>query len=155
MRKKEHSVAHLVGQIQTNEANMKGNITVCPECGHKVVEYKHSINKTLVSCLSRLNAMGGRARLDKMQLDNTQFANFQKLRYFGLAIPTNKNNEWQITNHGVWFLQGRIQISRFVLTRNATVIRESSELVFINDVKDCVQYKTSWQEQAGQPSLFD
>ena len=155
MRKKEHSVAHLVGQIQTNEANMKRNITVCPECGHKVVEYKHSINKTLVSCLSRLNAMGGRARLDKMQLDNTQFANFQKLRYFGLAIPTNKNNEWQITNHGVWFLQGRIQISRFVLTRNATVIRESSELVFINDVKDCVQYKTSWQEQAEQPSLFD
>ncbi len=134
---------------------MKNNVFICPTCGSKIVEYKHSIKKTLVSCLHRLNALGGRARLDKMQLDNTQFANFQKLRYFGLAIPTNENNEWQITNHGIWFLQGRIQVSRFVMTKNATVIRKSTELVFIGEVKDCIQYKTSWQDQAGQPTLFD
>ena len=144
-----------VEQILTSEAAMNENITVCPTCGHKIVEYKHSINKTLVSCLHRLSALGGRARLDKMQLDNTQFANFQKLRYFGLAIPTNENNEWQITDRGVWFLQGRVQICRFVLTKNAVVVRESTELVFINEVKDCVQYKTNWQQQATQPSLFD
>ena len=72
---------------------MKNNVFICPTCGTKIVEYKHSINKTLVSCLHRLNALGGRARLDKMQLDNTQFANFQKLRYFGLAVPTNEHNE--------------------------------------------------------------
>jgi hypothetical protein len=113
------------------------------------------MNKTLVSCLARLNALGGRARLDKMQLDNTQFANFQKLRYFHLAIPSNENNEWQITDNGIWFLQGRIQIARFVMTRNAVVIRESNELVFINEIKDCVQYKTNWQQQASQPTLFD
>lgn len=134
---------------------MKNNVSICPMCGHKVVEYKHSMNKTLVSCLARLNALGGRARLDKMQLDNTQFSNFQKLRYFHLVIPTNENNEWQITDQGVWFLQGRIQISRFVVTKNAMVIRESNELVFINDVKDCVQYKVNWQQQASQPTLFD
>ena len=137
------------------EAAMKNNVSICPMCGHKVVEYKHSMNKTLVSCLARLNALGGRARLDKMQLDNTQFSNFQKLRYFHLVIPTNENNEWQITDQGVWFLQGRIQISRFVVTKNAMVIRESNELVFINDVKDCVQYKVNWQQQASQPTLFD
>lgn len=135
---------------------MKNNISICPTCGHKVVEYKHNMNKTLVSCLARLNALGGRARLDKMELDNTHFANFQKLRYFGLAIPTNENNEWQITNHGVWFLQGRIQISRFVITKNASVVRKSDELVFINEIKDCVQYKINWQQQAtGQQTLFD
>lgn len=134
---------------------MRNNVSICPTCGTKIVEYKHSINKTLVSCLARLNMMGGRARLDKMQLDNTQFANFQKLRYFGLAIPSNENNEWQITNHGVWFLQGRIQVSRFVFTKNAMVTRKSNELVFITDVKDCIQYKTNWQEQAAQPRLFE
>ena len=134
---------------------MKNNVSICPNCGHKVVEYKHSMNKTLVSCLARLNALGGRARLDKMRLDNTQFSNFQKLRYFHLVIPTNENNEWQITDQGVWFLQGRIQISRFVVTKNAMVVRESDELVFINDVKDCVQYKVNWQQQASQPTLFD
>lgn len=99
--------------------------------------------------------MGGRARLDKLQLDNSQFTNFQKLRYFKLVIPTNEHNEWQITEHGVWFLQGRIQIPRFVITRNAIVIRESPELVFITDVKDCISYKIEWKEQARQPNLFD
>lgn len=133
---------------------MKNNVSFCPICGHKLVEYKHSINKTLVSCLARLDALGGRARLDQMRLDNTQFANFQKLRYFGLAIP-NENNEWQITNNGIWFLQGRTQISRFVVTKNAQVIRKSIEVVFINEIKDCVQYKTNWKQQAAQTTLFD
>ena len=134
---------------------MNNKVSICPVCGHKLVEYKHSINKTLVSCLARLNALGGRARLDQMGLNNTQFSNFQKLRYFALAVPTNENNEWQITDRGVWFLQGRIQVSRFVMTKNAQTIRESNELVFINDVKDCVQYKVNWQQQASQPTLFD
>lgn len=134
---------------------MNKALSVCPTCGRKITEYKHSINKTLVACLARLNALGGRARLDKMGLDNTHFANFQKLRYFGLAVPTNEHNEWQITNNGIWFLQGRIQISRFVITRNAIVVRQSTEVVFINEVKDCVSYKVEWQEQARQANLFD
>lgn len=135
---------------------MKNNISICPTCGHKLVEYKHTMNKTLVSGLARLNALGGRARLDKMDLDNTQFANFQKLRYFGLAIPTNEHNEWQITNNGILFLRGKIQISRFVITKNAIPIRKSDELIFITEVKDCVQYKVNWQQQAEQqPTLFD
>lgn len=129
--------------------------SICPTCGHKSVDYKHSINKTLVSGLARLNAVGGRARLDRLGLDNTVFNNFQKLRYFNLAVSTNDNFEWQITNEGVWFLQGRVQIPRYVITRNASVVRTSPELVYITQVKDCVQYKVQWAEQARQPGLFD
>lgn len=131
------------------------NFSICPTCGHKSVDYKHSINKTLVSGLARLNAVGGRARLDRLGLDNTVFNNFQKLRYFNLALSTNDNFEWQITNEGVWFLQGRVQIPRYVITRNASVVRTSTELVYITQVKDCVQYKVQWSEQARQPGLFD
>ena len=134
---------------------MTNNISFCPVCGSKITDYKHSINKTLVECLARLYAMGGRSRLDMLGLDNTHFNNFQKLRYFGLAVPSGENSEWQITNQGIWFLQGRIQISRFVITRNAKVIRSSTELVFITEVKDCVSYKIEWKEQARQPNLFD
>ena len=134
---------------------MTNNTSICPACGRKITEYKHTINKTLVAGLARLNALGGRARIDRMGLDYTQFTNFQKLRYFGLAIPTNEHSEWQITEQGVWFLQGRIQISRFVITRNANVVRKSTELVFIIQVKDCVDYKIDWKEQARQPNLFD
>ena len=131
------------------------NFSICPTCGHKSVDYKHSINKTLVSGLARLNAVGGRARLDRLGLDNTVFNNFQKLRYFNLAVSTNDNFEWQITNEGVWFLQGRVQIPRYVITRNASVVRTSPELVYITQVKACVQYKVQWSEQARQPGLFD
>ena len=134
---------------------MKNNVTICPTCGRKSVDYKHSINKTLVSGLARLYAAGGRARLENLGLDNTVFNNFQKLRYFNLAVPTNDNFEWQITNEGVWFLQGRIQIPKYVITRNANTTRTSPELVYINQVKECVQYKVEWQEQARQPGLFD
>lgn len=134
---------------------MTNNTSFCPLCGSKITDYKHSINKTLVECLARLYALGGRSRLDKLELDNTHFNNFQKLRYFGLAVPTSENSEWQITNQGIWFLQGRIQISRFVITRNALVIHSSTELVFITEVKDCVSYKIEWKEQARQPNLFD
>lgn len=134
---------------------MKNNMSICPTCGRKTVDYKHSINRTLVSGLARLHALGGRARLDQLGLNNTGFNNFQKLRYFNLAVPSNDNREWQITNEGVWFLQGRIQIPKYVITRNANTIRTSPELVYINQVKECVQYKIEWQEQARQPGLFD
>ena len=134
---------------------MSNNVTFCPTCGRKSVDYKHSINKTLISGLARLNAVGGRARLDSLGLDNTIFNNFQKLQYFRLAIPTHDNCEWQITNEGIWFLQGRVQIPRYVITRNATGIRTSPEQIFITQVKDCVKYKIEWQAQAKQPGLFD
>lgn len=133
----------------------KNNVSFCPECGHKSVEYKHCINKTLTSCLARLNAMGGEARLDQMGLNNTQFANFQKLRYFGLAYSVGENNVWKITEIGILFLKGRVAVSKYVITKNANIARTSEDGVYITDIKDCVQYKIEWQEQARQPSLFD
>jgi hypothetical protein len=133
----------------------KNNISIFPACGQKIVDYKHNLNRTLISCLWRLHNTGGLARLDKMNLDNTQFTNFQKLRYFHLVVATGQHSEWQITRGGTEFLQGRRRIPRFVITRNARVVRQSEELVFVQEVKDCVEFCVSWQEQAGQPTLFD
>lgn len=133
----------------------KNNVAFCPTCGQKLVDYKHNINKTLISCLWHLQNAGGLARLDKLQLDNTQFTNFQKLRYFHLVVATGQHSEWQITRAGTEFLQGRRRIPKFVITRNAVVKQASDELVFVQEVKDCVAFKVEWQEQAGQPTLFD
>ena len=60
-----------------------------------------------------------------------------------------------LTKKRKWFLQGRIQVAQYVITRNANVVRTSPELVFINQVKDCVEFKQDWKDQAKQPSLFD
>ena len=133
----------------------KNNISICPTCGQKIVDYKHNINKTLVSCLWHLYRAGGRARLDNMELDNTQFTNFQKLRYFHLVVATGQHSEWQITKEGTEFLQGRRKIPKFVITRNALVKQVSDELVFVQEVKECVSFKVEWREQAEQPTLFD
>ena len=131
------------------------NVKICPHCGRKIADYKHTLNKTLIAALAKLNAMGGRGTLKKLKLSNTRFSNFQKLRYFGLICHTKIKYEWQITKLGVEFLQGRKAISHFVITRNAIVIRKSIEKDFITDVKECVTYKIEWQEQARQQNLFD
>lgn len=133
----------------------KNNVSICPTCGQKIVDYKHNINRTLISCLWRLHSAGGLARLDKMKLDNTQFTNFQKLRYFHLVVASGQNSAWQITRDGTEFLQGRRRIPKFVITRNARVVRQSDELVFVQEVKDCVEFRVSWEEQAAGPTLFD
>ena len=133
----------------------KNNIANCPACGQKIVDYKHGLNRTLISCLWHLHRAGGLARLDKLKLDNTQFTNFQKLRYFHLVVSTGQHNEWQITRDGTEFLQGRRRVPRFVITRNARVKQVSDELVFVHEVKKCVEYRVAWEEQASQPTLFD
>ncbi len=133
----------------------KNNVFVCPTCGRSTTDYKHSMTKVLVMGLRRLHAVGGLARSDALGMDYSPTANFQKLQYFGLIVPTHHNNEWQITKNGEYFLQGRVQVSKWVMTRNGRKIRESDELVFIHQIQDCVQYKIEWKEQAAQPSLFD
>lgn len=131
------------------------NVRFCPTCGRKIADYKHTINKTLIAALAKLNAIGGRGTLKKMKLSNTRFSNFQKLRYFGLVCHTKIKHEWQITKLGIEFLQGRKAIPHFVMTRHAKVIRKSREKDFITDVEECVMYKIEWQEQARQRNLFD
>lgn len=133
----------------------KNNISICPTCGQKIVDYKHNLNRTLVSSLWILHKAGGRARLDTLNLDNTQFTNFQKLRYFNLVVATGAHSEWQITKAGVEFLQARRSISKFVITRNAIVKQISDERVFVYEIKECLDFRVSWQEQASQPTLFD
>ena len=131
------------------------SVFICPTCGHKTAEYRHGLTRMLVECLWHLHQAGGRSRLDKMGLGNTQFTNFQKLRYFGLAMPTAQNREWILTAAGEEFLQGRRRMPQAVFTRDAVVRRKADEQVFIHEIKDCAQYKTEWQEQARQPGLFD
>lgn len=132
------------------------NVFICPTCGHVSKEHKHSLNKTLIAGLHALNKAGGVSRLDKMKLDNpTMFNNFQKLQYFGLAVRVGNHNEWAITTAGREFLRAKRKIARWVITRNNLVIRRSDELLFIYQVKDCVQYKIEWIENARIPGLFD
>lgn len=135
----------------------KQSIKICPLCKQKIVQYKHCLNKTLINNLSKLYQSGGQSRLDVMKLSHSEFTNFQKLRYFGLAYNDKNTNEWILTRKGKAFLSGQENVSKFVITENANVVEFSEEKVFISQIKDCVQYKIDWQEQAAEKEadLFD
>jgi len=128
---------------------------ICECCGQKIVQYKHNINKTLISGLFKLYKYGQPSRLDKLKLTNTEHANFQKLRYFKLIVKTDDKHKWSITEFGKGFIEGVSNCPKFVFTENGRTINYSTELVLLADVKECAQYKIEWQEQASsQPKLF-
>lgn len=129
-------------------------IEYCPCCGRKIVEYKHKLNKVLIKGLRSLKDAGGCERIDNLNLSSSEFNNFQKLGYFGLAVRSGINSKWQITTKGVKFLGGVGRCEDYVITLNGRVIAKSGNEVLISDVKDSVMYRIEWQEQATQ-SLFD
>jgi hypothetical protein len=155
--KAECSKAPVSAYFQPQGAEMaQNNAFVCPVCGHVSKEHRHGMNKTLIFGLQALHNAGGTARLENLHLDNlTKNTNFQKLQYFGLAMRVGHNREWGITTAGKEFLFGCRKVHKFVITRNSIVIRKSEKMVFMHEIKDCIQYKAEWEEYARMPGLFD
>jgi|GEM_PF-626464 len=123
----------------------------CPICQQKMpVEYKHSLTTIMIRGLSHLfQATGRRANLQKLLENKSEYTNFQKLRYFGLAMPADDDSgDWFMTLRGFEFMTGQRKVPKFVWTKKAKVIRFSNEMVSIDDIKDCVQYKQEWRAQA-------
>lgn len=120
-------------------------------------EYKTTICPVLVKGLHGLDIAGGRSKLMKLNLSKSEFANFQKLRYFGLAI-NDRDGVWQITRVGYEFLRGRRSINQCVYTRQNVITRYSEKKVFIGEVKkiDNIReyYVSQAREQKGFWSLF-
>lgn len=133
----------------------KNNVRICPLCKQKIVCYKHTLSRIIVKGLYSLHKAGGRAKLDKLGLSNSEFTNFQKLRYFGLALNSKSSCEWFITSKGYSFLEGRIKINMAAYTENGRVVRLSRKKIFITQVKNGGQFKIEWREQAMIPGLFD
>lgn len=132
---------------------IKSETRICPLCSRKIVKYKHTLTRIMIKGLRELYNAGGKARLDKLNLSNSEFTNFQKLRYFGLAY--NDRYEWTLTELGTLFLAGKIKVNKTVCTENAVVIAKSTDKVAIEDVKSAAQFKIEWRDQASQVSLFD
>ena len=61
------------------------NVKTCPMCGQRIATYKHKLNKVLISALFKLRDHGGKGKIDNLGLTHSEFANMQKLRYFGLV----------------------------------------------------------------------
>lgn len=122
------------------------SIVRCETCGQRIVEYKHKLNKTLCNGLWKLLQFGGSGKLKELGLTNNEFANFQKLRYFGLVAKDNFNN-WYLTDRGDKFLMIKETAPSYVITRNKEVIEQGNQ-IWITKVKDYFQSREDWEDQA-------
>lgn len=116
----------------------------CPICGQKIVIYKHKLNKVLISALFKLREHGGKGKANSLGLTHSEFANIQKLRYFG--VVEKEGCVYILNELGRMFLDNRAKIPSAVFTRNGNLI-ETSDMVYAKDVEAYVQIKEEWQGQ--------
>jgi hypothetical protein len=122
----------------------------CSHCGQKLpVAHKHTMTKGLVSCLWKLFYAGGPARLSEIGLSTTEFANFQKLHYFGLiAHAAGSRAHWILTNDGADFLRNQLSVPNAVWTKNGKVVERSTKRVFIIQVDENWKWPEDYAREA-------
>lgn len=126
---------------------LNADITTCPHCGAKTSgrweRLTPGLVRSLVALWTRVVESGVNSvhlRRD-LELDKTAYNNFQKLRYFGLAIKDDTSpGHWLVTRRGAKFLHGRERVNQFVLIYRNHIQKRSEEMVDILDVLKCKQY---------------
>jgi hypothetical protein len=90
---------------------------------------------------------GGPIQLSEIGLTNSEFANMQKLAYFGLAVRIGRG-KWLLTRDGADFLRGHASMSETVFTRMGEVVDRSEKRVFIKDVIPGWQWPEEYAREA-------
>ncbi|MEE8111350.1 MAG: hypothetical protein V3T54_01315 [Acidobacteriota bacterium] len=129
----------------------------CDKCGATMVEYRFRLNKGLVSCLGKLLKAGGQAIRRDLHLKNSEYTNFPKLAYWGLAeqkpdeTGRRRGHPWEITQKGRFFLARATMAFGTVVTYRGKVLRIEDKPVWIDDVDP--DYKLAdWYALTRQPA---
>lgn len=120
-------------------------VEICPHCGQKMVTYRHKLNKVLISALLKLQQAGGKGKVDNLGLTHSEFANMQKLRYFGL-VDKDRNN-YILNELGEHFLNGTARVPSVVYTKHGVVVG-ADNFASAGEIDCFVQAKEEWQKQA-------
>ena len=141
---------------------------LCPECGAKTVEYPHTLSRSLARVIYRITQNLDRDRgfhVGSCGLTNSQINNLQKLRYWGIIAKERdasaKGGNWNLTDVGLAFAQGRIPRRKKVWTYRGEFVRFDGVQVFITDVSDGWKYRPEYareglphRDHPDQPELF-
>lgn len=113
-----------------------GKVVYCPHCHAKMMKYKHTLGSgNLVRGLVILYDAGeGAHNLNDLGLTNYQYTNFHKLKYWGLCQQTGERGEWQMTEYGNAFIQGRSQAYKGVVTYRGETVEYYGDLVTVKTV---------------------
>jgi hypothetical protein len=101
---------------------------LCPHCGAAMMEYRHTLNRGLVTALFRLYQAGKGVNLKDLGLTRNQWDNFQKLRYWGLVEKVfergkRKSGVWKVTGPGEAFLKCKMSVPRSVWSYRGSFVR--------------------------------
>lgn len=91
-------------------------------------------------------------RLGELGLTTTEFANFQKLRYFDLAVSLEVNEartgKWNLTERGLLFLGNQFEVPHHVYTRAGKVVERSESKVKVQDIDEGWWWKKDYANAA-------
>ena len=120
---------------------------ICECCGAKVVEYKHSFNQSLANSLYKLYLQHGAANTSKIGLTAIQWANFQKLKYWGLVQKAEKEDRtkiggvWELTKTGIDFVEKGTSIQKHVWSYRGRAVNQEGNTVFFVDLHEAYMRK--------------
>lgn len=126
----------------------------CPNCGAKMVEYRHTMSKALATGLYRLGMIGKAVNIKSLGLTRNQWDNFQKLRYWDLVAKALREDgkhiggAWGITERGREFLAGKITVARAVWTYRGERVRYDAQAVAFRDVADPYETRPEYARAA-------
>ncbi len=127
----------------------------CPHCDAKMVEYKHSLSKSLARVLYRISQHLDANRefhVGSCNLTNSQINNLQKLRYWGIiekrADEKRKGGYWRVTDVGLWFMEGRTVLRKYVWTYRGEFVRFDGPQVLISELTDGWKYRPDYARES-------
>ena len=125
--------------MKKTKDNEEFETRMCPCCGASLRLNNHRLNKGLVQILIKFRTRVIATRQNKvtpsdLKLNNVEYSNFQKLRYWGLIAKFRKSDGkhergyWLLTRRGNLFCKGMCHVNEKVGTfRNK--IRKKSDLM--------------------------
>lgn len=126
------------------DAAEPGESVMCGVCQRPHRNYRRKLNAGMAAVTVRLYALGGGSAMDWVNVvrlfPNTTHrgGEWAQIRHWGLALPrdvrthaTNSPGDWQITPLGVAFVEGRIEVPRYIETRDGELLRKSKETISI------------------------
>lgn len=126
------------------DAAEPGESVMCGVCQRPHRNYRRKLNAGMAAVTVRLYALGGGSAMGWVNVvrlfPNTTHrgGEWAQIRHWGLALPrdvrthaTNSPGDWQITPLGVAFVEGRIEVPRYIETRDGELLRKSKETISI------------------------
>lgn len=120
----------------TRQRFRAGDLSYCPCCGQAVKRYARSISSSQIKAMSMIaDSIGGMTSAQIMQRSKQGGGDYAKLAAWGLLDQNSATGYWHITDKGRDFLNGEIQVPKYVFFYNGRVLGRSTELVDVNQCR--------------------